>query len=290
VLRCTVRVNDKLGSDSMDVRLTAAVIANGVVVHRHRWSSARETRVGGFTSGDAVAIDVNVPPGAPASRCFSAGSLEWSVEAACGDVVSEATTAVITSGVRRRPVDADSSVERGVPWFAFVLKAAIVASVLYPATLVSRSIGSPWPTVAAAAVVIAAIGMIVINARRKEPFPFRITESAVRRGGALQIELDDPSSIVCTARLVATVDRVESSGDYYDSDRRVVDGPITKIDPGVRRTVVAVPADTPAKSIVSLGPNTDIITRHFVEIVRYGAPERSLRRKPVSRRSIDVRD
>ncbi len=76
----------------------------------------------------------------------------------------------------------------------------------------------------------------------------------------------------------------------YDSDRHVVNGPISKIDPGVRRTVVAVPADTPPKSIVGLDRDTHIITGHFVEIERYGGPERSLRHKPVSRRSIDVAD
>jgi hypothetical protein len=84
------------------------------------------------------------------------------------------------------------------------------------------------------------------------------------------------------------VDRVESSGDYYDLDRRVIDGPISKIEPGVVRTVVAVPANTPPKSIVSLDSDTEIITRHFVEVDRLGAPVRSVRHTAVSRRSVDI--
>lgn len=266
------------------------MIANGVVVYRHRWSSARATKAGGFEAGDTVAIDVDVPREAPASRRFPAGSLECSLEAVCGAEASEPTAAVVTSGGRRRAVRADRPFDGGVPRFAVPLQIAVVAFVLFPATWVSQAIGSAWPIIAASAVVIAAVGMIVIDARRKEPFPFSITESAVRRGGALQIELDEPPSVACTARLVTTVDRVESSGESYDSIRRVISGPITKIDSGVRRVVVVVPSDTPPKSAVRLGRDTDLITMHFVEIERYGGAERSLRRMPVSRRSVDVQE
>lgn len=290
VLRCTVRVNEPSGNDTIAVRLESAVIANGVAVHRHRWASANATRADGFEPGGAVALDIGVPLEAPASCRFRAGALEWTVEAVSGDVASGPTAAVITAGGQRGAVYANTQFEGGVSWFGVVMRAAIIASVLYPAVLVSQSIDSPWPMIVVGVLVLTGVGSMVIRARRKEPFPFGITESAVRPGGALQIELDGPASVTCTARLVTMVDRVESSGDYYDLDRRVIDGPITKIEPGVVRTVVAVPANTPPTSIVSLDSNTDIITRHFVEVDRFGAPVRSLGHTAVSRRSVDIRE
>lgn len=290
MLRCTVRVAEASPDDTMEVRLYSAVIAHDVVVHRDRRASATTRRAGGFDAGEVVAVDVRVPLAAPASRQLLAGAFEWQVEAWCGNVSSAPATVAVAGRIERNRIVGESvPVFEGPPTRLVVLVGVLIAAaVMYPAIRMSVSASSPWLAIGAAAVVIMTAREVAIRRWHGEPFPFTISEPGVPSGGALPMELDEPADVSCTARLVTIVERVDSVGEHQTTERRLIDGPMSKIDPPTVRTIVAVPFGTPATSIVQLDADTEIRTRHFVEVDRFGSAQGSWRRVGVSRRSVEV--